>query len=159
MIRSLIRPSTVPLLQKVAKFNEKRHSVLAENIARIDTPGYKSRDLPVEAFQEALQKAVGKLTSPSHPQSSAYAKSLAPVEFPSYTGLPEDDGSIESLFKGELFQSQQIPTEELGLQDNGKRNIEHEVMELTRTLMQQTYAMQLMNSQYNLLESVIAERP
>ena len=73
--------------------------------------------------------------------------------------MPEDDGSIESLFKDELYQSQQLPTEQLGLQDNGKRNIEHEVMEMTRTLMQQTYAMQLMNSQYNLLESVIAERP
>ena len=159
MIRSLIQPSTVPLLQQIAKFNEKRHAAIAENIARIDTPGYKTRDLPVDAFQQALQKAVGKLTSPSQPQLSAHATSLAPVEFPSFPGTPASDDSVESLFAGELFESQQIPTEELGLQDNGKRNIEYEVMELTRTLMQQSYAMQLMNSQYNLLESVISERP
>lgn len=159
MIRSLIQPSTVPLLQQVAKFNEKRHAAIAENIARIDTPGYKTRDLPVDAFQQALQKAVGKLTSPPQPKPSANATSFAPIEFPSYPGTPADSESIESLFDGELFETQQIPTESLGLQDNGKRNIEYEVMELTRTLMQQSYAMQLMNSQYNLLESVIAERP
>ncbi len=159
MIRSLIQPSTVPLLQQIAKFNEKRHAAIAENIARIDTPGYKTRDLPVDAFQQALQKAVGKLTSPSQPRLSAHATSLAPIEFPSYSGTPANSESIESLFSGELFESQQISTEQLGLQDNGKRNIEYEVMELTRTLMQQSYAMQLINSQYNLLQSVISERP
>ncbi|MBI1311861.1 hypothetical protein GC176_11260 [bacterium] len=159
MIRSLIQPSTISLLKQIAKFNEQRHEVLAENIARIDTPGYKSRDLPVDAFQQALQKAVGRLTSPSQPQPSAYANSLAPVEIPSWSTAATPDDSLKSLFSGELFQSQQLPTEELGLQDNGKRNIEYEVMEMTRTLMQQSYAMQLINSQYNLLESVISERP
>lgn len=159
MLRSLIQPSTVPLLQQIARFNEKRHAVLAENIARIDTPGYKTRDLPVDAFQKALQKAAGGLTSPSSPHPSAYATSLAPLELPSLSRSSGTDATSESPFSPELFESKPIPPEELGLQDNGKRNIEYEVMELTRTLMQQSYAMQLMNSQYNLLESVISERP
>ena len=58
MMNSFVRPATVPLLKQAAEFNERRQQVLTANIAKIDTPGYKTRDLPVEAFQEAMKKAV-----------------------------------------------------------------------------------------------------
>ena len=64
--------------------------------------------------------------------------------------------SIDDLFTEELFRAEELPPHTLGLQDNGKRNIEHEVMEMTRTLMMQNYAMQMMTSQYDLLEAVIS---
>lgn len=156
MIGSLLRPTTVPLLSKMARFNEQRQQVLAANIAKIDTPDYKSRDLPVEAFNRAMEKAVRRLNSPSPPDSRHFTSSLLPIEFPSSPGARE--ASLDELFSDELFRSKPLPDESLGLQDNGKRHIEHEVMEMTRTLMMQSYAMQMMNSQYNMLEAVITER-
>jgi flagellar basal-body rod protein FlgB len=49
---------TFPLLEQLAAFTERRHEVLTGNIANISTPDYKTRDLPVAKFQEALQQAV-----------------------------------------------------------------------------------------------------
>ena len=37
-------------------FTEARHSVLAGNVANLDTPGYKTRDLSVETFQKVCEK-------------------------------------------------------------------------------------------------------
>lgn len=64
--------------------------------------------------------------------------------------------ALDDHFGDELFHSVELPPESLGLQDNGKRNIEHEMMEMIRNSMMQGYAMQMMTSQYDLLESVIA---
>jgi flagellar basal-body rod protein FlgB len=153
MINSFVRPPTVPLLKQVAQFNERRQEVLTANIAKIDTPDYKTRDLPVEAFQEAMKKAVQQLKSPSL-HTSQNTSSLLPIEFPS--SLTTREPAVDDLFTEELFRSQQLPSHSLGLQDNGKRNIEYEVMEMTRTVMMQSYAMQMMSSQYDLLESVIS---
>jgi flagellar basal-body rod protein FlgB len=158
MLQNLLRPSTIPLLKQFAKFNERRHEVLAANIAKIDTPGYKSRDLPVEAFQQAMKKAAEQQAAPPTPSASPYTSSLFPIRMPTTHQSAQVD-PVDSLFTDELFQSQAIPATELSLQDNGKRSIEFEVMEMTRTLMQQNYAIQMMNSQYTLLEAVIAERP
>jgi flagellar basal-body rod protein FlgB len=153
MINSFVQPATVPLLKQLAQFNERRQQVLSANIAKIDTPDYKTRDLPVEAFQEAMRNAVRQLNSPS-PRTSQSLSPLLPIEFPSSVTIREP--AIEDLFSDELFRSQELPSNSLGLQDNGKRNIEHEVMEMTRTLMMQSYAMQMMTSQYDLLEAVIS---
>ena len=54
---SIFDGTTIPLLEKIARFGDKRHDVLTANVANIDTPNYKRRDLPVEAFQKALREA------------------------------------------------------------------------------------------------------
>ena len=46
------------MAQQVAQFAEARHGILADNIANIDTPCYKVRDLPVAEFQGMLGKAI-----------------------------------------------------------------------------------------------------
>jgi len=153
MIGSFVQPATVPLLKQVAQFNERRQEVISANIAKIDTPGYKSRDLPVEAFQRAMKKAVKQLNTPSHLTSQSPSQ-LIPIEFPSSLSVRESN--VDDFFTDDLFRSQELPSHSLGLQDNGKRNIEHEVMEMTRTMMMQSYAMQMMTSQYDLLEAVIS---
>lgn len=153
MIGSFVQPATVPLLKQLAQFTERRQHVLAANIAKIDTPDYKTRDLPVEAFQQAMKKAVRQLNSPSL-GTSQNTSPLLPIQLPS--SLMNSELAVDDLFTDELFRSQELPSNSLGLQDNGKRNIEHEVMEMTRTLMMQSYAMQMMTSQYDLLESVIS---
>ena len=43
------------LLQKSLNFRTKRNSLLASNVANLETPGYKSRDL---VFEDALGKAL-----------------------------------------------------------------------------------------------------
>ena len=110
-------------------------------------------DLPDSLFHCFLKSFDGQIKSPSL-HTSQNTSSHLPIEFPS--SLMTREPAVDDLFSEELFQSEQLPEHSLGLQDNGKRNIEHEVMEMTRTVMMQSYAMQMMTSQYDLLESVIS---
>ena len=68
MIANLFDSTTIPVLQEVVNFSQARHTVLAGNIANMDTPGYKVRDLSVEDFQSRLQQAIEERHQP--PQSS-----------------------------------------------------------------------------------------
>ena len=58
MLSSLFRSSTIPVLEQVVNFTEARHGVLAGNIANLDTPGYRTRDLSPELFQDRLKEAI-----------------------------------------------------------------------------------------------------
>lgn len=160
MLQSITQASTMPLLQQIAKFSEKRQEVLAGNIAGIDTPDYKSRDLPVQSFHEALSRAARQLKSPQSPYPNQYTSSLFPIELPT-SPLSRETATdkVAAEFSDDLFRASPIPESELGLQDRGKRGIEYEMREMTKTLMIQNYAMQMMQAQFDLLEAVIAERP
>ena len=48
----------IPVLEKLMAFTQARHKVLAENIANIDTPGYKTKQLDPRLFQAALSRAI-----------------------------------------------------------------------------------------------------
>lgn len=50
-------------LELTARFSEERHKVLAENVANIDTPDYHTKHLDPEAFQAALNAALGRAES------------------------------------------------------------------------------------------------
>ncbi|MDF1745212.1 MAG: flagellar basal body protein [Gimesia sp.] len=58
MLDQILNSQSLPLLEKMAAFAERRQEVLAGNIANIDTPEYKMRDLPVNDFQVALREAI-----------------------------------------------------------------------------------------------------
>src|SRR5919106_295135 len=67
MLSSLFQSSSLPVLEQVVNFTEARHGVLAGNIANLDTPGYKTRDLSPQLFQERLKEAVETRHQPSTP--------------------------------------------------------------------------------------------
>src|SRR4030042_4347215 len=72
MLSSLFSSTTIPVLEQVVNFTEARHGVLAGNIANLDTPGYRTRDLSPELFQQRLQKAIeAQHTRPSPTYGSA----------------------------------------------------------------------------------------
>ncbi len=58
MYEGLFQSTTVPILEQVVSFSQARHTVLAGNIANMDTPGYRVRDLSVEDFQSRLREAI-----------------------------------------------------------------------------------------------------
>lgn len=150
MLEPLINSETIGLLEQVAAFGERRHEVLAGNIANIDTVDYRTRDLPVEAFQHALKEAVAARTRSTPAAGAASLSSQRPTSIPVR--------SLKELFPHKLFQPVESPPNNLTFHDGNNRSIEHEVMELTKNSMMQRFAVELMTSQMNLLQSVISER-
>jgi len=67
-LTDVVNRGTLPALEKLAAFTEKRQRVLAENIANIDTPNYKAKHLNPKAFQVALGQALDRRKEdPSQP--------------------------------------------------------------------------------------------
>src|SRR5205085_12156323 len=65
MASGLFQATTIPVLEQAVNFGQARHNVLAGNIANIDTPGYKARDLSTAVFQDRLQAAIEARHAPA----------------------------------------------------------------------------------------------
>lgn len=48
----------IPALTKMLVFNEARLKMIAENVANLQTPGYRAKQLDPKAFQQALREAL-----------------------------------------------------------------------------------------------------
>ena len=57
-IEKLLNSGNAPLLEQMVRFSDARHRLLLENIANVDTPGYRQKDLSVERFQRMLVERV-----------------------------------------------------------------------------------------------------
>ncbi len=76
---SWLSKSTLPALEQTAAFAQKRHMLLAGNIANMDVPGYQTRDISVDDFQSALKQAVDRQQHPSSGYGLAGTASQQPV--------------------------------------------------------------------------------
>jgi flagellar basal-body rod protein FlgB len=136
MIQSLIGGTTIPVLEQVVQFTEARHNVLAGNIANMDTPGYRVRDLPPDVFQQRLREAIEYRDSDRRPVGSAAAPE------PNEARLNEVSGSMETI----LFH------------DDSNVGLEQQVAALSKNMMQHETAIAIMTSQFRLLQAAISER-
>ncbi len=152
MLQPLLAQSPISLLKQVARFSEKRQDVLAGNIANVDTPGYRMRDLPLKEFQAALEASLSMRGSKqSHGMPPGIPWSLAQ---PASLGNPPE---MQELFPARLFQARTAEGQPgITFQDANNRSIEHQMMELTKNSMLQNFALQVMSSQYGQLQAAIS---
>ncbi len=155
MLQPLLGSTNISLLKQVARFAERRQEVLAGNIANVDTPGYRTRDLPAAAFQTALQRAVAQSRTPYSAASDALGLQQ-PISPGMSTATPS---RIEDLFPETLFKAM-TPSEQPGLtfQDANNRSLEHQFLEMTKNSLRQQFAVQVLQGQYDQLQTVISER-
>ncbi len=149
MLGPIWNSTSLPLLEKLAAFGERRHEVLAGNVANIDTPGYRMRDLPVADFQKALSQAVAQFekTGLAAPPSASQHSVRSPEE------------RLDDLFPPELFRPREADPSNLTFHDKNNRSIEYQIMELTKNLLTQQFALRVLRAQFDQLQAVIAERP
>jgi flagellar basal-body rod protein FlgB len=134
-MNSIIDGTTIPLMEKIALFADKRQDALTANVANIDTPNYKRRDLPLQDFEQALREAIHTGSDRSD-QTVAGPTGLAP----------------------QLFQPREAGSPSLTYQDNSDRSIEREMMEMTKNLSMQSFAITLMTTQMGMLQAAIREQ-
>ena len=54
----IFNATTIPALEQTLTFAQRRHELLVGNLANLDTPDYRSRDLDVGDFQNALAESI-----------------------------------------------------------------------------------------------------
>ncbi len=143
MLSSMFESSTIPLLEQVVNFTQSRHGVLAGNIANIDTPGYKTRDLSVENFQARLQDAIAAKRQASESPTYALNAQLA--------GRPTGSGT-------ENWERVREASKDILFHDNHDVSLETQVTEISKNQAQHNLALTIMNAQFRLLRAAVTER-
>jgi len=123
---------------KVAAFAEARQAVLADNMANIDTPGYKVRDLPVAEFQKALARAIGQARTADGPLRFEPTRHMAVGRDGQLTFEPVERQDANLLFH-----------------DRGNRSIEQEIGEMVKNTLVHRVAAEVMRKQQGTLEAAI----
>jgi flagellar basal-body rod protein FlgB len=143
MLSSLFDSSTLPVLEQVVSFTQARHGVLAGNIANLDTPGYKTRDISPEEFQSRLKEAVEARKQASISPTYEINARLAGRD----TALGNDGmDKVREATKSILFH------------DNSDVGIEQQVAEITKNQALHNLALSIMTAQFRLLKVAISER-
>ncbi len=143
MIERLFNHGSMPVTERLVQFTAARHRVILDNIANISTPNFRPRDLSVDSFQQALGKAIDA-------RREKVAGSNQPLEMADTRELRFKPNGIEikpqHAGDGILFH------------DRNDRSVEHEMKNLAENTMTHNMALDLLRSQYQLMEAAIRER-
>lgn len=136
MLPTIFDSTTIPILQESIGFAQARHEVLAGNIANMDVPGYRVRDLSVETFQKRLKEAI---------ESSRQAN--APISPGILSSKPDNAmKEVRDSMKSILYH------------DDSNVGIEQQVVEMSKNQFMHNMAISILNSQFGLLQAAISER-
>lgn len=136
MPASIFDATAIPVLEQSVNFAQARHDVLASNIANMDTPGYRVRDLSTERFQERLKLAITERDRRHVPISPGEVSSLGPDPFASV-----------NRSKSEWLHH-----------DDTNGSLEAQVSSIAKNQLQHNVALALLTSQLRLLQTAISER-
>jgi len=136
MFSSLFSTTTIPALGEVLNFAQARHTVLAGNVANVNTPGYRLRDLSQTEFQEKLKEAIALSRSSAEPMSPGLASSEP----------------------GDVMRQVRSSLENLVYHDDTNIDLEKQVAEMTKNHLLHNFALTVMTDQFQLLQTAISER-
>jgi flagellar basal-body rod protein FlgB len=129
-VENLLSRGGVPVLEQVLRFTGRRHRLLAENIANVDTPGYIHRDLSVPRFERALRQRIEQ-------------RERMPVGRVSFADIP--------LVEREAPAGLLAP-------DRNNRSMEQLAADLARNALLYNVAAELLRKQFQQLDMALKER-
>ena len=156
MLSTLFGTSSVPLLEQVVNFTEARHGVLAGNIANLDTPGYKTRDLSPELFQEKLKEAV-EASHATPPPAYGYGNygSGNNGNFAS----PQSTNPVSRVDRSfAAFDKVKDSYKSILRHDGVNVSMENQINEVVKNQQEHNLAVGILSNQFRLLRAAISER-
>lgn len=141
MLDSLLNASTIPVLEEVINFTQARHQVLAGNIANMDTPGYRTRDLDSRMFESQLKDAI-HARDRSHGAESSLGT----------------DPSLAAAAPANHFQHVRDNLKAILYHDQTNVGIEQQATEISKNQIQHNLATTILASQFQLLGAAVSER-
>ncbi len=139
----LFNSTAIPALQQTVMFTERRHELLASNIANLDTPDFQARDLSVDRFQAELADSIqeSKQPSPGHASQSRSTDLFGkPVQRDDIASGPRDT------------------MEPIVFHDGSDVSLERQVTEIAKNQGLHNLAVATMRNQFAMLRAAITER-
>ncbi len=131
----LFGSTTIPALEQSIQFSQRRHQLLASNVANLDTPGYRTRDLDTDEFQAALADS---------------------IRYPE--GRPDASHAVSPSVRDDRFAGPRDATEQVVYHDDSDVSLEHQVTQIAKNQSLHSMAITTMRSQFALLQAAITER-
>lgn len=168
--------TTIGALEQTLSFTERRHELLAGNIANMSTPDYRSRDLDVSEFHASLAESIQK----PHSQSSGGGAGTPYSAMPLMPGFPPElhqqmgmafgdapgqaDAGIERLeptdshTRDDRWTGPRAATEAIVYHDNSDVSLEEQVNKISKNKHLHNLAITTLRNQFDLLRAAITER-
>ncbi len=137
MFSSWLSNSSLPALEQTAVFSQQRHQLLAGNLANLDTPDYKTRDLSLSEFQTQLKAA----TNPSKPGATNYVPGKGQ----------------QPITQQQALEKTRDVSKQILYHDGGDVSLEEQVTEISKNQIMHNTAIALMRSQFQTLQVAIRE--
>ena len=148
MFSSMFSSPSLKSLEQTVAFTERRHAILAGNIANMDTPGYQSRDLSVDTFQSSLKEAI---------QTNRQEQNMSPGLRLGLIGSP-NDANKPSFEKAKEIAAEKVrdSMRQVVYHDGSDDNLEMQVTQMSKNQSMHTMAIALMRSQFRELQMAIS---
>ena len=153
MLSSLFDGSTIPVLEQVVSFTEARHGVLAGNIANMDTPGYRTRDLSPKLFQTRLQEAIESKQNPPKRQYALASEAMAGIRT-----IRQSSQQSHKTVGHDGMDKVRESLQDILFHDDSDVSLEQQIAEISKNQEQHNLAISIMTSQFRLLRAAISER-
>lgn len=146
MLPSLFKNTTLESLEQTISFAERRHAILASNIANMDTPDYQTRDLSVDDFQSSLKDliAVQKRDADESPTMR-------------FSVLQESEPSTNSIAREQAVQNVHDAMRQVVYNDGSNDNLELQATQAAKNKSMHEVAITLLRSQFKALQMAISE--
>lgn len=147
MFPSLFGNSAIQSLEKTVEFADRRHAILASNIANMDTPGYKTRDLSVDDFQDSL-KSLHESKKRIAEQSPGLRLSVLEGQEADPALAVEHDQAVQNVYDS---------MRQVVYHDGSDDSLEMQVAQMSKNQSMHNIAIARMRSQFQNLKMAISE--
>ena len=142
MIDGVTNTEGLSVLERLVQFAGQRHRLIVNNIANLDTPGYRPVDVSVQDFRAQLREAIDENRASGRRGGPLNIKDSAQIEFSA----------------GSLTLHPTPIGDNILFHDGNDRDLERTMQDLVENFLTFRMATELMRSRYDILRSAIAER-
>lgn len=133
----------MPALEKMFLFAGRRQEIIANNIANIDTPNFRGRDVDPRAFQASLKEAIDE-------RRSRTGGAFGPIQL--------DRSSQTRMVGNQMVLTAEAPTAGVLFHDRNHRDLERLMQDMVENATAFRVAGDLMRRNQSLLLGAIAQR-
>ncbi len=143
MIQDLFDTGALPAAERLVQFTSARHKVLTNNIANLNQPFYKPRDLDPTAFQEALGAAIDDRRQSASP-------TRGPLQL---------HDTMDVRFQSDRIEMTETPSNEnILFHDQNNRDLERIMQRLAENTIAHQLGVELVRNQFEVMRMAIRER-
>jgi len=143
MIDGVVNSDAIPVLERMIQFAGSRQRIIANNIANIDTPGFRPRDVSLKDFQAQLGEAIDE-------SRETNGNSGGP--------LPLRDSQEVDFREHSLRLHPEPAGDNILFHDGNDRNLERMMQDMVENFFAFRTAAQFLRSRFDLIGRAIAER-